>query len=107
MSLKDLKKRIMYVLGGNVLAEDFFVKNMPFFLILIILIIFYTSNRYSCIEKMSEIESLQRELKDAKYESLATSARLIGKSREVEVEALVKSRGVNIGLNTDPVYKVK
>lgn len=107
MSVKDIKKKIMYVLGGNILAEDIIVKNTRFIIVFIIILILYISNRFSCIDKMSQIETMQRELKDAKYESLTISAKLIGVSRETRVESLVKSKGVNIQLNTEAVYKVK
>ena len=107
MNVKDVKRTIMYVLGGSVLAEDVLVKNTRFIFFVIVILILSISNRYSCIEKMSKIESLQRELKDAKYESLTISAKLIGVSRETKVEALVKSKGVDVELNTEPVYKVK
>lgn len=107
MSVKDIKRKIMYVLGGNVLAEDVLVKNTRFIFLVILILILSISNRYSCIEKISKIESLQRELKDVKYESLTISAKLIGVSRETKVEDLVKSKGVDVQLNTEPVYKVK
>lgn len=107
MSVKDIRKKIMYVLGGNILAEDIIVKNTRFIIIFIIILILYISNRFSCIDKMSQIETLQRELKDAKYESLTISAKLVGVSRESKVESLVKSKGVDIQLNTEPVYKIK
>ena len=107
MSVKDIKRKIMYVLGGNVLAEDVLVKNTKFIFVIIFILMLSISNRYSCIEKMSKIERLQRELKDAKYESLTISAQLVGVSRETKVEALVKSKGVDVQLNTEPVYKVK
>lgn len=107
MSAKDFKKRIMYVLGGNLLAEDFIVKNARFLLVIFFIAVLYISNRYSCIEKMSQIEKLQRELRDVKHESLTISATLVGVSRETRVESLVNSKGVEIELNTDPVYKIK
>ena len=107
MSVKDIKRKIMYVLGGNILAEDVFIKNTRFLFLVILILILSISNRYTCIEKMSKIEMLQRELKDAKYESLSISAKLTGVSRETKVEDLVKSKGINIQLNTEPVYKVK
>lgn len=107
MSVKDIRKKIMYVLGGNILAEDIIVKNTRFIVVFIIILILYISNRFSCIDKMSQIETLQRELKDAKYESLTISAKLVGVSRETKVESLVNSKGVDIQLNTEPVYKVK
>ncbi len=107
MSIKSIRKNIMYVLGGGVLADDIFVKNIRFIILFIAIVMLYISNRYSCIDKMSQIEKLQRELRDVKYESLTTSANLVGVSRETKVEDLVNSKGVDIKLNTEPVYKVK
>lgn len=107
MKGKDVKKKIMYVLGGNILAEDIIIKNIRFIILFIAIIMLYISNRFSCIDKMSQIEKLQHELRDVKYESLTISAKLIGVSRETKVESLVKSKGVDIKLNTEPVYKVK
>lgn len=107
MKGKDIKKKIMYVLGGNLLAEDFIVKNARFLLVIFLIIVLYISNRYSCIEKMSKIEKLQRELRDVKHESLTISATLVGVSRETRVEDLVRSKGVELELNTEPVYKLE
>ncbi len=107
MKAKDIKKKIMYILGGTVLTEDFFWKNARFIITVFIIIVLYISNRYSCIEKMAKIESLQRELKDAKYESLTISAELMGVSRESRVEELVQKNGVEISQTGEPTYKIK
>lgn len=107
LSIKDIKKKSMYILGGTVLTEDFFWKNTRFLVTLFIIIVLYISNRYSCIEKRAEIESLQRELKDAKYESLNISAKLISVSRESKVESLVEQNGVDLQRSTEPIYKIK
>jgi len=107
MKAKDIKKKIMYILGGTVLTEDFFWKNARFFITVFIIIVLYISNRYSCIEKMATIERLQHELKDAKYESLTISAKLMGVSRESKVEELVQKNGVDISLTEEPTYKIK
>lgn len=107
MKAKDIKKKIMYILGGTVLTEDFFWKNARFIITLIIIVVLYISNRYSCIEKMAKIESLQRELKDAKYESLTISAKVMGVSRESKVEELVQKNGVDISLTEEPTYKIE
>ncbi|MDR3058921.1 MAG: FtsL-like putative cell division protein [Dysgonomonas sp.] len=107
MTAKDIKKKIMYILGGTVLTEDFFWKNARFIITVFIIIVLYISNRYSCIEKMAKIERLQRELKDAKYESLTISAQLMGVSRESKVEDLVQRNGVDLKQTTEPTYKIK
>jgi cell division protein FtsL len=106
MTAKGIKKKIMYILGGTVLTEDFFWKNARFIITVIVIIVLYISNRYSCIEKMSSIERLQRELKDAKYESVTISAELMGVSRESKVEDLVRKNEVDLKQANEPVYKV-
>lgn len=107
MKAKDVKKKVMYILGGTVFTEDFFWKNARFIITVFIILIFYISNRYSCIEKRARIETLQRELKDAKYESQTISAELMGVSRESKVEELVRKNGVEIGQTKEPTYKIK
>lgn len=107
LSAKDIKKKIMYILGGTVLTEDFFLKNTRFIITLFIIIVLYISNRYSCIEKTAKIEKLQRELKDAKYESLTISAKLISVSRETRVHELVQKSGLDLQQTKEPIYKIK
>lgn len=107
VNLKNIKKNVMHVVGGTILTEDFFLKNTRFMLVVFLLIVFYISNRYSCISKMSEIESLRKELKDAKYESLTISSDLTGMSRQVQVETLLKKNGVDLITPKDPVYKIQ
>lgn len=107
MGAKDIKKKIMYIIGGTVLTEDFFWKNARFIATVCIIIVLYISNRYSCIEKMAKIETLQHELKDAKYESLTISADLMGLSRESKVEDMVQKGGVELTQTSEPVYKIK
>lgn len=97
----------MHVMGGTILTEDFFMKNTRFMLVVFVLIVLYISNRYSCISKMAEIESLRRELKDAKYESLTISSELTGISRQSQVESLLEKNGVDLITPTDPAYKIK
>jgi hypothetical protein len=97
----------MYILGGTVFTEDFFWKNARFIITVFVIIVLYISNRYSCIEKRVRIESLQRELKDAKYESQTISAKLVSVSRESKVEDLVKKNGIDISQTDQPIYTIK
>lgn len=107
VSPKEIKKRIMYILGGTVLTEDFFWKNTRFIITVIIVIVLHISNRYTCNEKVSQIEKLQRELKDAKYESLTISAELISLSREAKVQELMNKNGVELEMPQEPIYRLK
>ena len=96
----------MYILGGTVLTNEFLWKNIRFIITIFVIVVLYISNRYSCIEKVSRIERLQHELKDAKYVSLTTSAELISISREAKVEELMKKNGVELELGKTPIYKL-
>lgn len=106
-NIKGIKKSVMHVAGGTILTEDFFLKNTRFMLVIFILIVLYISNRYSCISKMSEIESLRRELKDAKYESVTISSELIGVSRQSQVQSLLDKNGVHLLAPEEPTYEIK
>lgn len=107
VGIKDIKKNIMHVLGGTILTEDFFLKNTRFMLVVFIIMVFYISNRYSCISKMAEIESLKKELKDVKYESLTISSDLTGVSRQTQVQTLIGKNGLDLQTPSVPAYKIK
>lgn len=107
ISGKEIKKRIMYIVGGTVLTEDFFIKNTRFIITLFVIIVLYISNRYSCIEKVATIEKMQKELKDAKYESQTISAKLISVSRETRVKEMVEKNGLELESPKEPIYRIK
>lgn len=106
LTAKDIKKNIMHVLSGTILTEDFFMKNTRFMLVVFVIIVLYISNRYSCIDKMSQIVSLQRELKDAKFKSLTISSELTSLSRQSRVQNLVERNNLGLETSREPVYSL-
>lgn len=97
----------MHVLSGTILTEDFFVKNFRFIIIVFCIAALYISNRYSCISKLAEIESLKADLKDAKYESQTISSELTSISRQTQVKSLIEKNGLDLKMSTQPLYKVE
>lgn len=106
MTAKDIKKNLIHIFGGTVLTSGIITRNWKFILVLVLLTFLYISNRYSASEKMARIERLERDLKDAKYESVSTSARLVGVSREIKVKELVEKNGLDIDFTKEPVYRL-
>lgn len=104
--LKDIRKSTMHVLSGTILTEDFFLKNTRFMLFVFVIVVLYISNRYSCIAKKAEIESLKTEMKDVKYESLTISSELTSVSRQTRVQSLVDNNELGLHSPTEPAYKV-
>ena len=101
-----IKDKIMYVLSGSVLTEDFFVKNTLFIGVIILLMVFYISNRYTCIEQTRKIESLQKDLKDAKYEYQTVSSQLTAISRQSQVINLVEKDQLGLEMSNRPNYDI-
>ncbi|GAB6010714.1 FtsL-like putative cell division protein [Viscerimonas tarda] len=105
--LKEIKKQIMHVVSGSILTEDFFLKNTRFMLLIFMIIVLYISNRYTCISKMGEIQTLQKNLEDAKYESLTISTELIGISRQSQLQSLVNQNGLELQTPKEPVFEIE
>ncbi|MDR1724355.1 MAG: hypothetical protein LBR84_10520 [Tannerella sp.] len=106
MSNKKKKNMIMYILGGGILKEDFIVRNTKMIVFIVILFFFYISNRYSCNIKIREIDRLQEQLKDLKYEALSVSAQLTENTRPSQVEELVRKQGLDIEKAKTPPYRI-
>lgn len=97
----------MHVFGGSVLTENFFLRNMRFIIVVVVIMLIFISHRYAVLQKMSDIERLQRELKDAKYESLTISSNLTEASRQAEIEKKVQESGLELQVANEPVYRIK
>ena len=102
-----MKRSFFHVFGGNILTEGFIVNNMRFFVLLLMIVFVFISHRYSYLRKMSEIERLQYELRDAKYESLTISSSLTEASRQPEIERLVEEYGLEIKVSNEPIYFIE
>jgi hypothetical protein len=55
---------------------------------------------------MSDIERLQQQLKDVKYESLTISSSLTEASRQSEIERRVEEAGLDLVITNEPVYYI-
>ena len=52
------------IVGGDILATDFFRRQTKLLVLVMVLIIFYIHNRYACQQQMIEIDRLKKELTD-------------------------------------------
>lgn len=103
----NIKRSFVHVFGGSVLTENFFLKNMKFILVIVVIMLIFISHRYTVLQKMSDVERLQRELKDAKYESLTISSKLTEASRQAQIERRVQDAGLELKVANEPVYRIK
>ncbi|MDR1381247.1 MAG: hypothetical protein LBJ47_07180 [Tannerella sp.] len=103
---KKKRNAVIYILGGGILNGDLVVRHTRMIVLVVFLFLFYISNRYSCIIKLREIDHLQEQLKETKFEALSTSARLTGNTRPSQVEELVKRQGLGLERAKTPPYKL-
>ena len=107
MKLDRIRKSFVHVFGGSVLTEGVFVRNLRFIITLLFIMFIFISYRYSVLRKMAEVESLERQLKDAKYEALSISAELTKASRQSEIEQRVAKEGLDLKVSNQPFYVIK
>ena len=103
----NIRKSFVHVFGGSVLTEDYFLRNMRFILVLVVVVIFFISHRYTMLQRMSDIERLQHELNDVKYEALTISSSLTEASRQGEIERRVEEAGLELKVTNEPVYYIE
>ncbi|MEG1546452.1 MAG: FtsL-like putative cell division protein, partial [Bacteroides sp.] len=79
--LKDShqKMSLKNILGGDILANDFFKRQTKLLVLIMFFTIIYISNRYTCQQEMIEIDQLKKELTDIKYDALTRSSELMEK----------------------------
>nr|WP_321425119.1 FtsL-like putative cell division protein [uncultured Bacteroides sp.] len=109
-SQKDAQAKSMSlksILGGDILANDFFRRQTKLMILIMVFVIFYISNRYSCQQQLIEIDRLEKQLTDIKYDALTRSSELMEKSRQSRIEEYISSQESDLQTATNPPYLIK
>ncbi len=94
------------LLDGSFLEKDVMRRNALLFLLMVGLIIVYISNHYAVIMRLSEIDSLQKELTEAKYEALTRTSDLMRESRQSFIQDMITQKGMALENSTIPPYTI-
>ena len=86
---KEKRLSFWYILGGGVLKEDFILRHTRMIVLLVVLAFFFIGNRYTCMQKLREIDRLQQQLRDVRFEALSISSELTGNSRQSRNKVLI------------------
>ena len=103
---KEKRLSLLYILGGGILKEDFIVRHTKMIVLVVILIFFFIGNRYTCMQKLREIDRLQQQLRDTRFEALSISSELTGHSRQSQIELLIEEQGLELGVAKTPPYEL-
>lgn len=96
------------ILGGDYLLGSFLRKNIWFILLLVLLGIFYISNRYAAQQEIIEEEELRNELIEKKNYALTQYAELTMNSRQSNIERKLKASGDSLLMSsTEPPFVIR
>ena len=110
MEDKEAKKKksnsLKSILGGDILATDFFRRQTKLLVLIMVLIIFYIHNRYASQQQQIEIDKLKKELIDIKYDALTRSSEMMEKSRQSRKEDYISTKESDLQTSTHPPYLI-
>ncbi len=103
--IKPKKKRrfsILFLLNGEFLQRDYFLKNLPFFLFIAVMLAIYIANAYYAENKIREITQTEGEIKELHAEFISLQAELTEKCKEYEVSKTLIPVGMQISDSIPP-----
>lgn len=95
------------LLDGTFLTKDGIRKNYKLMLLIVGLIFLYINNHYAVILQLSNIDTLQKELTDAKYEALTRTSEWMHEKRQSNILDRIEERGINLIEAEVPHYQIK
>ena len=95
------------LIGGDILAAEFFRRQVKLLVLVMVLVIFYINNRYECQQQMIRIEELKKDLTDIKYDALTRSSELMEHSRQSRIEEYIATQQSDLQSATTPPYLIR
>lgn len=93
-------------LGGEKLTEGTF-RLFPFVLFISFLAFIYIANNYYAERKIRNINKIQKELKEIKYEHISTKSKLMQISKQSQIAKKMESTGIKESTEPVKIIKVK
>ena len=98
---------IRSILGGDILANDFFKRQTSLLILIMVMTILYIDNRYTSQQELIKIDQLKKELTDIKYDALTRSSELMEKSRQSRIEEYISTEESHLETSTNRPYLIK
>lgn len=105
LAAKPKRKRrfsILFLLNGEFLQKDYFLKNLPYFLFVAVILAIYIANAYYAENKIREITQTENEIKELHAEFISLQAELTEKCKEYQVSKMLIPTGMQISDSIPP-----
>lgn len=99
--------KVADILNGEILHNDFFRRQLPFMLFILILLVVYINNRYSAVAELRDISRKTEQLERLKNESLTVSHELMEMGRQSYVVEKLKNQGSSLELSLEPATEIE
>ena len=103
---ETLESSVKELLDGRILADKVIRRNIAFILFLTFLGILYIANGYSTVKLYKKKVKMEREVRELRFESITTAARLMFISKQSEVKKRVNEAGLNLQESKEPPLKL-
>jgi len=101
---KKVGKSVHDLLDGSFLTGHKFIKAMPFIIFLMILGVVYITNIFHVERTKRQIDNLEEELRELRYEYVTSRSKLMFESKPSEIANKLKEKG--IGETSTPPRKI-
>ncbi len=99
--------KIKSLLGGNLLASEKVMKQLPFVFYLVLLGMLLISNRYWSEKTIRKMEAVQDSIKELKAESLTYETELMKLNRPTQITNKVQESSLDLVEPKEPAGKIK
>jgi hypothetical protein len=101
---KNVGKSVHDMLDGSFLTKDRFTRAMPFIIFLMVLGILYITNIFHVERTKRQIDDLEEQLRELRYEYITSRSKLMYESKPSEIALKLKETGIVESL--DPPKKI-
>lgn len=91
---KKVGKSMQSLLDGTFLSRAKFRRALPFIIFLMILGVLYISNMFRVERSKRQIDNLEEELRELRYEYITSRSRLMYKSKPSEIAVKLEETGI-------------
>lgn len=93
-------------LHGRILSMDFFRRHWLPVLGVVVMLMIYITNRYTCQTQMETIQRLEKQLEVAKTERVREKSSYMSRIRESKMQHKVDSLGLGLTVQEQPPYRL-
>lgn len=93
---KRFRFPVMQVLNGEILQKEYFLKNLPFFFYVALLLAIYIANVFYAENKIREIAIVEEQIKELHTEYVSIKASLTEHCKEHKLDTILSKYGIRV-----------